>query len=488
MNNQLLILVALLLPVIGVLCISLTKNNINQRETSTLIVSMALMYVVYSLLPDVLNGINPELYLFDVTPGLSIHFQVEPLGMLFACIASFLWFINSIYSIGYMRVNEYKNQTRFYIYFALAIASTIGIAFSANLFTLFIFYEFLTLTTYPLVTHKETDEAKRAGRIYLGILLATSICLFLPAIIWTYQLTGTIHFTPGGVFNDQHESVVIVILLIIFVYGIGKAALMPVHRWLPSAMVAPTPVSALLHAVAVVKAGVFSVVKIIIYIFSPALLSDVIDVNVLLYLAGTTILIASIIALRSDNLKRRLAYSTISQLSYVILATALLVPISIAGAVLHIVAHAFGKITLFFAAGSIYTATKKTEVSQLNGIGRSMPWTMLAFAIGSLSMIGIPPTAGFLSKWFILQGALDIQSWFAVSVIVISTLLNTAYFLPIVYFAFFRDSGIKNEQRYNEAPFPIVFTVFSTACITVILFFFPEIPLQLIRLLVGVGI
>ena len=488
MNSQLLILVALLLPVIGVLCISLTKNNINQRETSTLIVSIALMYVVFSLLPDVLNGVNPELYLFDVTPGLSIHFMIEPLGMLFACIASFLWFINSIYSIGYMRANGYKNQTRFYIYFALAIASTIGIAFSANLFTLFIFYEFLTLTTYPLVTHKETDEAKRAGRIYLGFLLATSICLFLPAIIWTYQLTGIIHFTPGGVFNDQHESTVIVILLIIFVYGIGKAALMPVHRWLPFAMVAPTPVSALLHAVAVVKAGVFCVVKIIIYIFSPSLLSDVIDVNILLYLAGTTILIASIIALRSDNLKRRLAYSTISQLSYVILATALLVPISIVGAVLHIVAHAFGKITLFFAAGSIYTATKKTEVSQLNGIGRSMPWTMLAFAIGSLSMIGIPPTAGFLSKWFILQGALDIQSWFAVSVIVISTLLNAAYFLPIVYIAFFRDSGIKKEQGYNEAPFPIVFTVFSTACITVILFFFPEISLQLIRLLVGVGI
>ena len=473
MNSQLLILVALLLPVIGVLCISLTKNNINQRETSTLIVSIALMYVVFSLLPDVLNGVTPELYLFDVAPGLSIHFKIEPLGMLFACIASFLWFINSIYSIGYMRANGYKNQTRFYIYFALAIASTIGIAFSANLFTLFIFYEFLTLTTYPLVTHKETDEAKRAGRIYLGFLLATSICLFLPAIIWTYQLTGIIHFTPGGVFNDQHESTVIVILLIIFVYGIGKAALMPVHRWLPFAMVAPTPVSALLHAVAVVKAGVFSVVKIIIYIFSPSLLSDVIDVNILLYLAGTTILIASIIALRSDNLKRRLAYSTISQLSYVILATALLVPISIVGAVLHIVAHAFGKITLFFAAGSIYTATKKTEVSQLNGIGRSMPWTMLA---------------GFLSKWFILQGALDIQSWFAVSVIVISTLLNAAYFLPIVYIAFFRDSGIKKEQRYNEAPFPIVFTVFSTACITVILFFFPEISLQLIRLLVGVSI
>jgi len=488
MNSQFYILAALLLPFIGALFVLLTRNNINLRETSTLIISIALIYVVYTLLTDVLSGVYPELYFFDVTSGLSIHFQIEPLGMLFACIASFLWFINSIYSISYMRSNQYKRQTRFYIYFALAIASTIGIAFSANLFTLFIFYEFLTLTTYPLVTHKETDEAKRAGRIYLGILLTTSICLFLPAIIWTYQLAGTIHFTRGGVFNSHQESIVIVILLIIFVYGIGKAALMPVHRWLPSAMVAPTPVSALLHAVAVVKAGVFSVVKIILYIFSPELLSDTIDFNLLLYLAGTTILIASIIALRSDNLKQRLAYSTISQLSYVILATALLVPISIAGAVLHILAHAFGKITLFFAAGSIYTATQKTEVSQLNGIGRSMPWTMLAFTIGSLSMIGVPPTMGFLSKWFILQGALGIQSWFAVSIIIISTLLNAAYFLPIVYSAFFRDAKIKSDQHYREAPFPIVFTVFSTACITVILFFFPETPLQLIGLLIGADV
>jgi len=488
MNSQLLISASLLLPILGILFISLARKNANLREISTLIVSMALIYVVYSLLPDVLNGIYPELYLFDVTSNLVIHFQVEPLGMVFACIASFLWLINSIYSIGYMRANKYKNQTRFYIYFALAIASTIGIAFSANLFTLFIFYEFLTLSTYPLVTHKETEEVKRSGRVYLGILLATSICLFLPAIIWTYQLTGSIHFTPGGVFDKYEDPVIILCLLLIFVYGIGKAALMPVHRWLPSAMVAPTPVSALLHAVAVVKAGVFSVVKIIIYIFSPSLLSNTIDVNVLLYLSGATILVASIIALRSDNLKRRLAYSTISQLSYVILATALLVPISIMGAVLHIVAHAFGKITLFFAAGAIYTTTKKTKVSQLNGIGKSMPWTMLAFAIGSLSMIGIPPTAGFLSKWFILQGALDIEAWFAVSIIVISTLLNAAYFLPIVYVAFFRNSEIQGDRVYHEAPFPIVFTVFSTACITIILFFFPDIPLQLAKLLIGENI
>jgi multicomponent Na+:H+ antiporter subunit D len=488
MKSQVLIITALLLPIIGIIFISLTQKNINLRETCTLIASVALIYVVYSLLPEVLNGARPELHLFNITSSLAIHFQVEPLGMLFACIASFLWLVNSIYSIGYMRANNQKHQTRFYIYFALAIASTIGIAFSANLFTLFIFYEFLTLSTYPLVTHKGTDEVKRAGRVYLGILLTTSICLFLPAIIWTHQLSGTIEFTRGGVFNEDYQPVVIISLLLIFVYGIGKAALMPVHRWLPSAMVAPTPVSALLHAVAVVKAGVFTVVKIIIYIFSPTLLSDIIDINVLLYLAGATILIASIIALRSDNLKRRLAYSTISQLSYVIFATALLVPISIMGAVLHILAHAFGKITLFFAAGSIYTVTKKTEVSQLDGIGKYMPWTMSAFAIGSLSMIGIPPTIGFLSKWFILQGALDIQSWFAVSVIVISTLLNAAYFLPIVYVAFFRNPETENGRIYNEAPFPIVLAVSTTALMTVVLFFFPEVALQLVKLLTGEGL
>ena len=270
--------------------------------------------------------------------------------------------------------------------------------------------------------------------------------------------------------------------MFLFAYGIGKAALMPIHKWLPAAMVAPTPVSALLHAVAVVKAGVFSIVKIFTYIFSPALLAEMPDSNILLYLAGFTIISASIVALRADNLKRRLAYSTISQLSYVILATALLVPLSIMGAALHILAHAFGKITLFFAAGSIYTATKKTLVSELDGIGRCMPITMAAFAIGSLSMIGVPPTAGFLSKWYILQGALSIESWFAIGVIIISTLLNAAYFLPIVYAAFFRES---QESKIKEAPLAIVLALSFTALMTLILFFFPDTALQLLKPWIG---
>lgn len=485
MADQFLITLALCIPVGTMIFIVLTHNKINIRETGILIGSALLIFFICFLLRKVLIGEQPQLFLLEFLPELSIHFKIEPLGMLFACIASFLWLINSIYSIGYMRGNKEKHQTRFYICFAIAIASTIGIAFSANLITLFIFYEILTLSTYPLVTHKGNEDAMRAGRIYLGILLSTSICLFLPAIIWTYVLAGTTEFTVGGIFSNDLSQSVVLILLMLFAYGIGKAALMPVHRWLPAAMVAPTPVSALLHAVAVVKAGVFSIVKIVIYIFSPALLSESLDLNLLLYLAGFTIIIASIIALRADNLKKRLAYSTISQLSYVILATALLVPISIMGAAFHILAHAFGKITLFFAAGSIYTATKKTAVSQLDGIGKAMPWTMSAFAIASLSMIGVPPTAGFLSKWYILQGAFCVESWFAVLVIIISTLLNAGYFLPIVYVAFFKQDKNGENQSCKEAPLTIIIALTTTAILTVMLFFFPDIPLQLLSMLSG---
>jgi multicomponent Na+:H+ antiporter subunit D len=482
MTDQHLIILALCIPLITAILIAITHRNINLREACTLLGSVCLILVIYSLLARVLNSEQPQYHLFEFLPGLPIHFKIEPLGMLFACIASFLWLINSVYSIGYMRGNKEKHQSRFYICFAIAIASTIGIAFSANLITLFIFYEALTLSTYPLVTHKGSKDAMRAGRVYLGVLLFTSICFFLPAIIWTNILAGTTEFTSGGILNNDSGHGVILILLMLYAYGIGKAALMPMHRWLPAAMVAPTPVSALLHAVAVVKAGVFSIVKIVTYIFSPALLSDVIDVNILLYLAGMTIIVASIIALRADNLKRRLAYSTISQLSYVILATALLVPVSIMGAALHILAHAFGKITLFFAAGSIYTATKKTTVSELDGIGKAMPWTMTAFAIASLSMIGVPPTVGFLSKWYILQGAFEIKSWFAITVIIISTLLNAGYFLPIIYAAFFKKPISGNDLIYREAPIAIVFALTLTTLMTILLFLFPEIPLQLLNL------
>lgn len=486
MRPELSILLALCLPLFGGVLTGLFGKRPNLRDAVTLIVATALIYAIYSLLPSVIEGERPMLYLFDILPGLAIHFKVEPLGMLFACVASLLWLINSIYSIAYMRAGNEKNQTRFYICFTIAIASTMGIAFSANLLTLFIFYETLTLSTYPLVTHKGSAEAVRAGRRYLGLLLGTSICFFLPAIIFTQTLTGTMTFAVGGVFPDDIGGALLAALTLFFVYGVGKAALFPVHQWLPSAMVAPTPVSALLHAVAVVKAGVFCIVKIVTHILGSGLLVAALDVNFLLYLSGFTIVFASLVALRSDNLKRRLAYSTISQLSYVILATALLVPISIMGAALHILAHAFGKITLFFAAGAIYVSEKKTNVSQLDGVGRRMPITMTAFTIGSLSMIGVPPTAGFLSKWYILQGAFAAQSWFAAGIIVVSTLLNAAYFLPIVYAAFFGRSRDEVQQGYNEAPLLMVIALSFTALMTLLLFLFPGPPLLLLSQLIEV--
>ena len=343
----------------------------------------------------------------------------------------------------------------------------------------------LTLVTYPLVTHHGTEDAKRGGRVYLGVLLSTSIMFFLFALAITWHAAGTLDFVPGGILSGRLGNAAIGGLLALYMFGIGKAALMPFHRWLPAAMVAPTPVSALLHAVAVVKAGVFTVVKVIVYVFGIDSIRGLASVDWLPTVAAFTIVAASIVALRSDNLKRRLAYSTVSQLSYVVLAASLLAPLSVVGAALHIAAHAFGKITLFFAAGAIYTAAHKTEVSQLDGIGRRMPWTMGAFAVGAVSMIGLPPTAGFVSKWFILSGAYEAGHWVAIATIAASTLLSAGYLLPIVYRAFFRPAAHADGHAHGEAPWPMVAAMLATATATVAMFFFADLPLSLARQLVG---
>ena len=484
MSPEYLLLLTILLPVTGTVFITLVgERNINLRESVTLITSLLLFITVLNIYKEFVSGHIPVFVLAEPIVGLTLALQVEPLGLLFALVCSFLWIITSIYSIGYMRSQEEENQTRFYAYFALAIAATMGVAFSADMFSLFVFYELITLLTYPLVTHSGTEEAKRAGRLYLGYLLGTSICLQLLAIIWTWSLTGTLEFSSGGVFDSDVSRGILTALFFLYVFGIGKAAIMPFHRWLPAAMVAPTPVSALLHAVAVVKAGVFTILKITVYLFG---LDDLLNSGIhqwLVYIAGATIIIASIIALRQDNLKARLAYSTVSQLSYVVMATAVIAPLSIIGAAIHIAAHAFGKITLFFAAGSIYVTSGKTNVSQLDGIGWRMPYTMTAFAIGSLSMIGIPPTAGFLSKWYMFQGAYSMENWIAIVIIIISTLLNAAYFLPIVYAAFFRKNGDSVVNKHGEAPATIVIALMLTAAGTILLFLMPDVLTSLAHLI-----
>jgi multicomponent Na+:H+ antiporter subunit D len=485
METQLLWIVAL--PLLAAVAIGLVgQRHPNIREAITLITGVSLALLVWSLFPAVLAGARPSAHLVSILPGISLEFKIEPLGMLFAALASLLWIVNSIYSIGYMRGNNERNQTRFYICFAVAIAGAMGVAMAENLLTLFVFYEVLTLSTYPLVAHKGDAKSVASARIYLGILLATSMGLLLPAIIWTYSVTGTLAFIPGGIIEGNIAGPAVGLLLALFVFGTGKAALMPVHRWLPSAMVAPTPVSALLHAVAVVKAGVFTITKIVLYIFGIDFLAATSGTGWLVYAAVFTIIAASFIALRQTNLKRMLAYSTIAQLSYVILATALLMPFSLMAAALHIVAHAFGKITLFFAAGSIYTASKKTELAQLHGIGRRMPWTMAAFTIGALSMIGIPPTAGFISKWYLLTGSFQAENYIAMTAIVVSTLLNAAYFLPIVYNAWFKAESEPPAIDHREAPLAIVIALSITAGLTVLFFWVNQPAIDLAAQMVGV--
>ena len=488
MSGAELIVAALLVPCAAAAGIALAGRWPNLREGVTLAAAVALFTCTLALLPTVLAGASPRLFVLEMLPGIALDFRVEPLGMLFALVASGLWIVNSVYSIGYMRANDEPRQTRYYACFALALGATMGIAFAANLLTLFLFYEMLTLVTWPLVTHHGDDEARAGGRTYLGFLLGTSIALLLPAIIATWALAGTLDFVAGGILGGLHLSAAALGgLLVLYMFGIGKAALMPFHRWLPAAMVAPTPVSALLHAVAVVKAGVFAVVKVIVYVFGVESLAQAGAAGWLALMAGFTILAASLVALRADNLKRRLAYSTVSQLSYVILAAAILLPLSIAAAALHIAAHAVSKITLFFAAGAIYTAAHKTEVSQLDGIGRRMPWTMAAFTVGALSLIGIPPAAGFLSKWMMVQAAAGAGHWLALAVLVVSTLLNAAYFLPIVHAAFFRPAPA-GAPPHGEAPWPMVLALLATAAATLALPFAAAVPLGLARAVGGVGV
>ncbi|MCX5572167.1 monovalent cation/H+ antiporter subunit D family protein [Kaistia nematophila] len=480
-NDPVLLALALAIPALATLAIAMLGRWPNLREAATLAAAVLLFGVVMALLAHVLSGARPELHLVSVAPGLSLALKIDPLGMLFAAVAATLWIVNSLYSIGYMRGNDEPRQTIFYACFAIAIFATMGLAFSGNLFTLFVFYEVLSLSTYPLVTHKQSPAAMKAGRVYLLTLVGASMVLLLPAIVWTGLAAGTLDFRTGGILAGKLGDGALALLFALFVFGAAKAAVMPLHRWLPAAMVAPTPVSALLHAVAVVKAGVFTILKVAVSVFGIETLSASGASEWLVYVAGFTIVAASVVALRADDLKRRLAYSTIGQLSYIVLAAALASPVAVLGAALHIAAHAVSKITLFFAAGSVYTAEHVTKISQMDGIGRRMPWTMGAFAIGALSMIGLPPTAGFLGKWFILDAATGATNWFAVGVIVVSTVLNAAYFLPILTRAFLRPA---NGPR-QEAPLAMVIALTVTAAGTVLLFLCPGVPFRLASMIMG---
>ena len=471
MDVNALILASMAVPALAVLTNALFRNLPNLRDTVTLVLALATFGIVLAIYFRVGNATTEPYVLFDMLPGVPIAFNVEPLGLLFAIVASGLWCVTHVYAIGYMRGHHELHQARFFACFGVAIASVMGIAFSANMLTLFNFYELLTISTYPLVAHHGTPQAIRGARVYLAILLGTSIALQLTAVVWTWVLAGTLDFTPGGILRGHVEGTMVAVLLALYAFGIGKAALMPFHRWLPAAMVAPTPVSALLHAVAVVKAGVFTMLKVGIYIFGIDFLAETGASVWLMWLAAFTILAASVIAMTKDNLKARLAYSTVSQLSYITLGMALATSMGVLGGGLHIAMHAVGKITLFMCAGAILVGAHKSEISQMTGLGRVMPITFGAFCIGALSIIGLPPFGGSWSKWLLIVGAADAQHQVFIAVLMISSLLNIAYLLPIVGKGFFV-SDPDNAGPVKEAPLLCWLPPAFTALGCLVIFFY----------------
>ncbi len=482
MNSMQLLAFIPLVPLLAVLAIFATARWPNVREGASVLGGLLLFWSVVTLVGQVDSQAAPTLVLAEPLPGLTLALSPEPLGMLFALVASFLWPVTVVYAIGYMRAHHEENQTRFYAAFAASIAATMGIALSANMLTLFLFYELLTLSTYPLVTHAGDDDARRGGRVYLGLLMGTSIGFLLLAMVWTWQLTGTLTFTAGGVFGASVDPTILSVLLVLYVFGTGKAAMMPFHRWLPAAMVAPTPVSALLHAVAVVKAGVFTILKVVVYLFGIDLIGQLAVADWLAALAALSILLASLVAMTRDNLKARLAYSTISQLGYITLGAMLGVAAGVVGGGMHIVMHAFGKITLFFCAGAILVAAHKKRVSELDGLGRRMPLTMLAFLIGALSIVGLPPFGGTWSKWLLVQGTLDTGLWLLTATLLVSSLLNIMYLVVIPVRGFFAKPA-SDDRGLQEAPLACLLAIGVAVLGCIVLFFSPD---PIYRMLEGV--
>jgi multicomponent Na+:H+ antiporter subunit D len=469
-----------LISAVAALLIMRFRKNPNRREMVSVGAGVIKFILVLSMLPTIMSGQVIRCHLVEILPGLNLVFRVDGFSMIFALISSFLWILTSLYSIGYMRgLNEHA-QTRYYTCFALTLSAALGVAMSGSLFTLYLFYELVSIFTYPLVMHHEDGEAFSGANKYLVYLMGTGKLFFLTALVITYILTGNLDFGPQAILTADHNSTLLILLYILFIAAIAKAGLIPLHSWLPSAMVAPTPVSALLHAVAVVKVGVFCMARVIYNVYGPQLMQHLHLILPSAIFMSATILIASMLALTQDNLKARLAYSTVSQLAYITLGFALVSVSSITGGAIHIANHAFSKITLFYCAGAIFVVSGKKYISQLSGLGRKMPITMTCFTIGAFSMIGVPGTAGFITKWFLGLGSLESNHLIILIVILTSSLLNSAYFLPIIYRAFFMKISPEDEGLQEASPAMLV-PISITAFATIALGIYPELFIQLIR-------
>ena len=473
--------------------ILITGNHIsaNKREAITFAATIIKALCVFSMIPSVLAGKDFAITLFEIVDGVDFALKVDSVGMVFACVASGLWILTSVYSIGYMRGHGEKNQTGYFSAFAMCLCGALGICFAANLFTFFIFYEILTIATYPLVVHYRDLKGKTAGRRYL-IYTLVSGQLFFAGIVIVYVACGTLDFQSGGFIGDNLGNSALMVFFLMIVGGAVKAGVMPLHSWLPAAMVAPTPVSALLHAVAVVKAGAFCVIRIVGYTFGPELCAECGATDILAWFAVATILLSSLIAIQKDNLKARLAYSTVGQLSYIVLGVCILNTAAMTGAIYHIVAHAFMKITLFMCAGAIFVTTHKSEISDMKGIGKQMPVTLAAFTVASLGIAGLPFMVGFVSKMNILSGAAEAGKPLYIATLIASALLSLTYLMPVAFFGFSKRNANPAFQGYNyslagEASKPMLIPLVITAGISILLGIMPNFGAHLFDLAQNAG-
>jgi multicomponent Na+:H+ antiporter subunit D len=429
----LLVLASSLVP--GLIIFMLPEKASALRITLNLGGAVLKIIFLVLMMIGVFHGVVYE-FRVPLVPGIDFVLHADALSLLFVNLSAVLWLATTVYAIGYLE--DSPNRSRFFGYFSLCVTATVGLAMAGNLLTFLVFYEALTLTTYPLVVHRGTEIARRAGRSYLAYTLFGGI-LVLAGTIWLYSLTGTLEFVDHGFVDGLGiDPGVLRTIFVLLIFGVGvKAALVPMHGWLPQAMVAPAPVSALLHAVAVVKAGAFGVVRIVYDVFGVEFAASLGVTLPLAVLASVTIVYGSVRALFQDDLKRRLAFSTVSQVSYITLGVAIAGPIASIGGLVHLVHQGFMKITLFFCAGNFAETLGIHKVSEMRGVGRRMPWTMAAFTLAAFAMIGVPPTVGFVSKWYLGLGALEVGQGWVVIVLAGSSILNAAYFLPILRTAWF---------------------------------------------------
>ncbi|MGM0416506.1 MAG: monovalent cation/H+ antiporter subunit D family protein [Thermodesulfobacteriota bacterium] len=487
------IIITMLIPMITGLLVMFSGKKPNLRDSWSTLGAILTFVSVLSFLPTILDGNQLKYTLFELYPGVSVMLNLDGLGVIFALVASFLWILASLYCVGYMRGLDEHAQTRFYVCYAVSVGAAMGAAFAGNLFTLYLFYEIVSIFTYPLVMHHQDEEGYTGAKKYIVYLMFTSKAFLLPAMVVIYVLAGTLDFQTAniaqGIFPAEASRVAIGVAYLLCLFGFAKAGIMPLHNWLPDAMVAPTPVSALLHAVVVVKVGVFSICRVMLSVFGVNVLSETGLGLFTAYFVSFTILMASVIALTKTNLKARLAYSTVSQLSYIILGVAMLTPNSITGGLIHIANHAFAKITLFFAAGCIFVASGKKDIKEMGGLGYRMPWTMMAFGIASLGMIGIPPVGGFVTKWYLALGTIDIHNWILLCVLLVSSLLNAGYFVPVFLQGFFgkplpEDAGATGSLEKQPLILFMVVPLVITAIISVAVGVYPDLFLDLINLMV----